>query len=400
MKKKLLLSALVVNFANANFLDNTIDKISKTTDEVKNSISKPKTSKDLKQERFDNIWNRIKDKLVEGSKLYSKKDKAPEKTYIFGEDKQDVQDDIDGVLNDIVEVLIDDDILKYKNKIEEANRKIEKNYENIAEYKEAKVGAPASSLIHTTKDGYDKKIKNAKDEIKILKNEIRIVKQTLKQKFKKIGVKLNAKQIDVLLSRVDGDDIIQMSVVVNLLQQITKQILALMKDSKEDLTQAKRYYGMHLVSVALIVNIQQKYVDKVNKVYLPKLDALTKKATSLIAKTESSIDSENDSNRRAIYQSNLKAQQMTYNVAQMYRKNLTESKNRVLEAMSISKKNLNLAENTYNTVALSKGIYDLITESQLMFKKISQIQMPEIVPFENMQVEKKYKELTKQIMDR
>ena len=400
MKKKLLLSALVVNFANANFLDNTIDKISKTTEAVKNSISKPKTSKDLKQERFDNIWNRIKDKLVEGSKLYSKKDKAPEKTYIFGEDKQDVQDDIDGVLNDIVEVLIDDDILKYKNKIEEANRKIEKNYENIAEYKEAKVGAPASSLIHTTKDGYDKKIKNAKDEIKILKNEIRIVKQTLKQKFKKIGVKLNAKQIDVLLSRVDGDDIIQMSVVVNLLQQITKQILALMKDSKEDLTQAKRYYGMHLVSVALIVNIQQKYVDKVNKVYLPKLDALTKKATSLIAKTESSIDSENDSNRRAIYQSNLKAQQMTYNVAQMYRKNLIESKNRVLEAMNISKKNLNLAENTYNTVALSKGIYDLITESQLMFKKISQIQMPEIVPFENMQVEKKYKELTKQIMDR
>ncbi len=400
MKRKLLLSALVVNFTNANFLDNTIDKISQTTESVKNSITKSKNKIDLKEERFDNIWNRIKDKLVKGSKLYAKKDKAPESTFIFGEDKQDIQDDIDSVLNDIVNVLIDDDILKYKNEIEDINSKIKRDYEKISEYKESKIGAPKNSLVYTTKSGYDKKIKDTKDEIKILQNKIRIIKKSLKRKFTKIGVKLNAKQIDVLLSRVDGDDIIQMSVVINVIKEITNQILKLMKSSNEDLTQAKRYYGMHLVSVALIVNIQQKYIDKLNKEYIPKLDTLITKAKKLIEQTQINIDKESDKNRRAIYLSNLEAQKSTYRVAIMYKQNLLESKKKVIEAQIISKKNLELAENTYNTVALSKGIYDLITQSQLMFNKISQIQMPDIIPFENKQIEKKYKELTQQILDK
>ncbi len=401
MRKKLLLPALIFNFSNSNILDETMDKISKTTEIIRHSgASKELSPRAMRQERFNNIWKQVKDKLVKGSKLYSKKELAPDKTYFFGDDKQDIQDDIDDVLNDIIEVLIDDDILKYKNDIEYINRKIEDDYEKISEYKESKIGAPEKSLMHTTKSGYEQKIKDTKDEIKILKNKIRMIKKSLKQKFAKIGVKLNAKQIDVLLTRVDGDDIIQMSVVINVLKQITKQILTLMKSSNEDLVQAKRYYGMHLVSVALIVNIQQKYINKLDKEYLPKLDALTQKAKKLMEQTEIAIDSEQDSNRKTLYASNLKAQKLTLNVATMYKQNLLQSREKVLQAKVIANRNLALAENTYNTVALSKGIYDLITESQTMFNKISQIQMPDIVPFENTQIESKYRELTKKILSK
>ncbi len=401
MRKKLLLPALIFNFSNSNILDETMDKISKTTEIIRHSgASKELSPRAMRQERFNNIWKQVKDKLVKGSKLYSQKELAPDKTYFFGDDKQDIQDDIDDVLNDIVDVLIDDDILKYKNDIEYINRKIEDDYEKISEYKESKIGAPKKSLIHTTKSGYEQKIKDTKDEIKILKNKIRMIKKSLKQKFAKIGVKLNAKQIDVLLTRVDGDDIIQMSVVINVLKQITKQILTLMKSSNEDLVQAKRYYGMHLVSVALIVNIQQKYINKLDKEYLPKLDALTQKAKKLMEQTEIAIDSEQNSNRKTLYASNLKAQKLTLNVATMYKQNLLQSREKVLQAKVIANRNLALAENTYNTVALSKGIYDLITESQTMFNKISQIQMPDIVPFENTQIESKYRELTKKILSK
>jgi hypothetical protein len=68
------------------------------------------------------------------------------------------------------------------------------------------------------------------------------------------------------------------------------------------------------------------------------------------------------------------------------------------EAQEHTKKNLLLAENTFSTVSLSSGLYNLIRQSQMMFDKISRIQVPEIVPFENLQIEQKYKELTKQIL--
>jgi hypothetical protein len=74
------------------------------------------------------------------------------------------------------------------------------------------------------------------------------------------------------------------------------------------------------------------------------------------------------------------------------------SKARMQEAQEHTKKNLLLAENTFSTVSLSSGLYNLIRQSQMMFDKISRIQIPQIVPFENMQIEQKYKELTKQIL--
>ena len=71
-----------------------------------------------------------------------------------------------------------------------------------------------------------------------------------------------------MLSRVDGDDIIEISLVMETLKHITNQIMILMKESKEELVQAKKYYGMHQVLLELVVYIQQKYIDKSNTIYI------------------------------------------------------------------------------------------------------------------------------------
>ena len=381
---------------NASFLDNASDIFDKIKDKV--SINKD-TSVKTKEERFNEIWKDIKDKLVEGSKLYEKKEKAPESTLIFKKDKDDYNDKIDDVLNDIIDILIDDNLLKYKNDIAKIEKEIKQKEEKLAEYKEERIGAPKQSKIHTTKSDYDEKIKNTQDEIEILKNKKRIIYKKLKEDFKRVGVQLDTKQIDIILDRVDGDDIIQMSLVMDVLKQITAQILELMQDSNEDLVQAKRYYGMHLVSLALIVHIQDKYIQKIDKVYIPKLNKLIEKSKKIIEQTETAIDKETSDTRRKIYESNLKAQKLTLKVANLYKKHLQDAKTSVLNAQYTAKKNLDLAENTYSTVSLSSGLYDLIKENENMFNKISQIQMPDIVPFENMQIQKKYKELTKKMME-
>jgi hypothetical protein len=274
-------------------------------------------------------------------------------------------------------------------------KEISQNKSDILKYREKRVGAPKVSAIYTTKFGYAHKIEETQNENGILENEIRIIKNNLKKNFADIGVNLSAEQIEVLLTRVDGDDIIQISLVMETLKHITNQILVLMKASKEELSQAKKYYGMHQVLLELVVYIQQKYIDKCNAVYIPKIDTMINTSAQMMETTKYSMDNDEDSRRRSIYNKNLDAQALTHKVAILYRKDIVASKDNMMEAQKIAKANLNLSKNTYQTVMLSADLFDLINESQNMFAEVSKIQVPNLVPFENFQMEQKYRELTK-----
>jgi len=352
----------------------------------------------MQQEHFESIWNKIKDELVESAELYDKKDKVPNSAF-WATDKKDINDDIDDILNDIIKTLINDDLLEYKKRVEKLNKNIKKYEKKVSEYREERVGAPNESMIHTTKEDYDKKIKETMDEITLAKNQIRIIQNSLKQSFKEIDVNLTLEQIDTLLVRADGYDIIQVSLVMNVLKQITNQILSLMKSSDEDLVQAKRYYGMHLMSLTLVVHIQQRYLDAVDNIYNIKLNKIIKRNRAIINETEQAIRFETNSDRKAIYKNNLEAQKLIFKVTDLYRNQLIASRNQMKKAQDEAKKNILVAENTYRTVALSSSLYRLVSQNRLVFDKISKIQIPEIVPFQNSQMKKQYQVLQKEILE-
>ena len=349
-----------------------------------------------KEQRMNQIWDKVYDELEEGAVYVDKLNNAPDSAWLE-EDKEDVQEDINKLFEMIVNGLIEDDLLIYKTKMEKLKKEISENKSDILKYREKRVGAPDSSKIYSTKSDFDTKITETKNENTILENEIRIIKDNLKNDFKEIGVNLSSEQIDVLLTRVDGDDIIQISLVMETLKHITNQIMLLMKESKEELTQAKKYYGMHQVLLELVVYIQQKYIDKSNKVYIPKIDKMIIDSAEMIANTSRLRDMEEDTRRRSIYSNNIDAQKLTNKAAKRYKHDLIASRNNMIEAQKISKANLKLSKNTYATVLLSADLFDLISESQSMFEEVSKIQVPNLLPFENIQMEQKYRELTEKL---
>jgi len=352
----------------------------------------------IQQKRFESVWNKIKDELIESSELYDKRDKVPNSAF-WGTDKSDITHDIDDILNEIINRLMSDDLLEYKEKIEELNKEIKKHEKQQAEYREERIGAPDESLIHTTKEGYDKKIKESMDEITLQKNQIKIIENHLKENFQAMNIDLSIEQIDILLVRADGYDIIQVSLIMNILKEITNQILILMKNSDEDLVQAKRYYGMHLMSLALVVHIQQRYLDAVDSVYAVKLKKIVKRNQIIIRETQESIRRETNRDRKSIYKSNLEAQKLIFNVVDLYQQQLLSSRNQMKKAQDEAKKNILVAENTYKTVALSSSLYKLVVQNRLIFDKISQIQMPNIVPFKTIQMKKQYRVLQQEILE-
>jgi len=399
--KPFYLIALLISSVSADWKSDMLERSHQIYNDTKDKTillykENVETHPLTKEERMNKAWDNVYDDLEEGAKNIDRYNNAPESTWI-GTDKEDVQKDINKLFEMIVNGLIEDDLLIYKTKMASLKKEISNNKSDILKYREKRVGAPKSSSIYTTRTGYDEKIDETQKENVILENEIRIIKSDLKNNFKEIGVNLTAEQIEVLLTRVDGDDIIQISLVMETLKHITNQILELMKASKEELKQAKKYYGMHQVLLELVVYIQQQYIDKCDNIYLPKIDKMITDSAQMMANTTRLKEQEEDTRRRSIYYTNLDAQMLTHKAAKLYRNEIVASRDNMREAQQISKANLQLSKNTYATVLLSADLFDLITESQSMFEEVSKIQVPNLVPFENFQMEQKYRELTEKL---
>jgi hypothetical protein len=356
----------------------------------------PVTPKENREVYLEAAWESVVDDLKEGTVYIDQKKHLPDTAWI-GRDRKDVQEDINKLFERIIQGLVGQRVKEDQDAIAALRHKIDENRQMILLYREKRIGAPQSSVLHTTKSEYDKKIEALKEENRIWQNDIRIRKERLQKRFADIGVTLSLDQVDVLLARVDGNDIIQMAMVMDTLKYITRQIEKLMKQSSEELKQAKRYYGMHQVLLELIVYMQQQYIDRCNNVYIPKVRSIIRQAEGMIIHTETLKRQEEDRRRAAVYARNIEALKWTLKVAKQYEADLAASRDRMKEAQKVALANLTLSRNTYETVSLSSDLYALISESQEMFMTVSRIQVPQIVPFDNLQLKRKYQEITQKL---
>jgi hypothetical protein len=348
------------------------------------------------KDQKDAIWEEAFEELSEGAEHIIRLEKAPNSSWIEA-DKVDIQEDINAILENMTHILIGDELSLYSEKIATIQESIQLNRKQIIGYREKELIAPKESIFHTTKAQYEKKIARLKEENTMHQKEIALVKERLRKRFFAIGITLDSEQIDLLVSRIDGNDIIKISLIMDMLKYITSQIMHLMQASQEELEEAKKYYGMHLICLELVVYIQEKYIHKVDKEYLPKINQIITQSETMMKQTQMLKANDDNYQRRETYEHNFKMQKLTYNTAKLYQRDLLASKKQMHHAQNRSKADLLLSQNTYKTVMLSSQLYHLISKSQENFQEISQIQMPTILPFQNEQIRRKYKELTKMI---
>lgn len=347
---------------------------------------------DEEDERFRQMWSQLFSEMQDGVQLVDKIKQAPQSRF-FGEDKQSLQEDLDKILDKMV-VLEDENINDYRHKIAEIDDYIATSKANIARYREQRITAPRSHMVKTTKEAYDKKIAQEQENIKLYRQESQRIKIYLRERLQDMGIKLSQEQVEVLLSRVDGDDIIQMSVVFDVLKKITQRLMQLTRESGEDIQQARKYYGMHVVLLEMVNYMQDKYIEQVDKIYIPRIDTIINKTLATRNTAQARLKEQTGPGRRTIYQKNIQAQTLTLKAARLYKNNLEEQKAKVRKAQQVIKKDLQLAQNTYDTVELSADFLSVLKTSQASFDVLMNLQVPEIVPFENLQMKNKFQELS------
>ena len=215
--------------------------------------------------------------------------------------------------------------------------------------------------------------------------------------FDAYGVKLAPSQAEVLLSRVDASDVIQMTTVFSVISSMTRQFEKANVQSGENIEVAKKYYGMYIVLLELQMHIQGQYLARLANNYIPGIELIMEEAKELRKDTAREIKASKEVRYRRVYEKNLRSQDLTIEVTNFYRDVLQKDAAKVARAKLLLKKHYGVAKNTLRTVQVSSDLSALISKNEALYQEVMELQVPDLVPFENLQVQEKFEAVTERL---
>jgi hypothetical protein len=383
----------------------TVDLWNKTKDSVGGYVGletgpaepdKEATQQAERNPYFGQIWQGVTPRINKVLALEEKRKTLPDTSWL-GESKKSTQSELDKLLDEAVDILSLSESNQIREKIRDLEQDIETLKSNIADYRQAKVGAPLDSTWKTTVDGYDRKIKSAKEQIAYKEQQIIELQGDFGKSLEKIGIHLSKEQLDVLFSSVVGDDIMQASLVYENVKLVNEQLMQLTISSEEDFTISKRYYGMYVVLVKILHHMQDSFVQDVDNKYVPKIAEIEKEVQTIQTSTQNLLRRENDAKRREHLTANLEAQKLTLKTADLYKEHLGNQREKMVKAREKTFADLQVAENTYATVTVSSELVSLLRSSQKAFEILQNMQTPDLLIFENLQMKQEFAVLTDKI---
>ena len=332
---------------------------------------------------------------------------VPEKAWLRT-DKRKVAEDINGILDKTISILDVPGLVKLRQDYRKIEDAIIIEQDHISKLRESRLLAPegdssftrfiptqrARQWTATTTGDFDTLIESRQENLKKYQSEMRNIEIQMSESLSKIGIDLNPEQVEFWLSSVIGDDILSMSIVFSNTKEVTNLLAKLTKESGENMNYAKRYYGMLVMLHQMVINMQERFILKVDDDILPKLSAFSKEADNNIKEATSLIKS---GGSRASLESNIKANELTKQTIELYQRIVTDHRNKVSEALKISTQEMRVAINTYNTVRLSSDVMALIREGLDTFETILSLQIPAADEFQNNEIREEFRKLSERM---
>jgi len=352
------------------------------------------TQQSGKNPYFGQIWDEVTPRITEILAIEQVQETLPE-TGWFSDSKQSSQNKLNQLLDEAVELLSLSDSNQIRQQIRGLEQDIIDLKNMIADYRQAQVSAPVESTWKTTVAQYNDKIVDLQDQIAQKYQQIDKLKANFGQSLQKIGIYLSDEQLDILFASVVGDDIIQASLVYENVKLVNEQLMALTVSSKEDFTISKRYYGMYVVLLKILFHMQDNFVNDIDSKYIPKIAEIVADVQTIKAKTQNLLRG-NDKHRNSLL-ANLEAQQLTLKTADLYKQHLASQRQKMVTARDKTFGDLQVAENTYETVTVSSELVNLLRTSQKAFEILQNMQTPDLLIFENLQMKQEFAILTEKL---
>ncbi|MDP5030575.1 hypothetical protein [Paraglaciecola sp.] len=327
----------------------------------------------------------------------------------FSRDKSSANKDLDETINEVIQLLDAPEIGRSRINYRILEQKTIQEYNEIARLQEQRLFAPSGEATFIadnvpfakvkewtakTRGDFDALIALRKDNIATHKESMNAILLDMQKLFYSMGIEFDAEQIEVWLSSVVGDSVLSMSVVFNSIKQITQQLEVATVDSGENLSFAKRYYGMVVILHKLMLKMQTDFLTTIDNAYLPKLVNFKNEANAVIKESEKLLRS---GGNRETLELNIQSNKMTIKVIDLYASLLKEQRSKIFEAMQITQREYEVSNNTYKTVNLSSQVSQLIKQGRNTFQTLINLQIPSAQPFQNEEMKEQFRLLSQRL---
>lgn len=359
----------------------------------------------LKSNKTDDNPLELQDK-IDSLKIYvekitdlKKEEEEASSFTIIGKSKKDYRIKIDEVLSEIEIILFDGEVVNYAEKIRKVKGQIiSLESRKVILNEDLVFASDKKKLLGSSKDD----IQNEINEIdRVINNSYKLIDKLeydLKKKLSFLGIEITREQIRVMTTRVDGDELAKSFAIFDVTKQVSTTLGELVKKNSFSAPTTVKYYGTYVILTEILAFSQREYIRKIEDVYRPAIKKIENDVYSSIDFAEESIESAKSDSNKKILQQNIKSNRFTLKVLNQYDEILETQKESLEKASEITKEQITVAYSTYDTAANSANLVSLINETEHSFNKILDMQLPEIIPFENTELELKFQEISGQIL--
>ena len=213
-----------------------------------------------------------------------------------------------------------------------------------------------------------------------------------------LGISLTREQIRVMTTRVDGDDLSKTFAIFDITKQISNTLGRLMKQNLFSAETTVQYYGIYVILCEILGYSQRTYISKIDKVYLPAIERIEDDIEKSLKFTNDAIKKSTSEDNKIVLQKNIKSNKFSLKVLKQYVNILVEQKQSLTDAFKNTQEQISVAYSSYDTAAISANLLNLINQTQNAFDKIMNLQMPKIIPFSNVSLQRKFEELSDKLV--
>lgn len=344
-------------------------------------------------------WGSLTETLSDALSLRDKQETLPASSW-FGADRTSNARKIDELLDRALEILAQGRAGDLRRQALELRAEIPKLRLEADGLRNQRISAPESSRLPwvRTRAKIDERLSELEGEIADRERALSAVNAQLAEALHGLGLQLDDRQIDILLSSVTGDDLLQNAVVFSNVRAMVEKLAELSREDRDNLEINRRYSGLYLVLNDLLIHTQEELVRRIDGEYKPRLGEIGREAEALRkeALAKASQAGYSDSQKKS-FALNAESNAMTLRVAELYTRLLDSQRKGILDNLADLRRSRDLAENTYRTVRSSGDLRNLIRSGLELFDSIHALSMPEILPFENEAIRREFEEINKRL---
>ena len=344
-------------------------------------------------------WGNLTETLSDALSLRDGQETLPDSAW-FGADKSSNAKKIDDLLDKALEILVQGQAEDLRRQAVALRAEIPELRLEADALRNQRISAPETSRLPwvKTRSKIDARLSELDGEITGRERALSAVNAQLAEALRGLGLQLDDRQIDVLLSSVTGDDLLQNAVVFANVRLMVEKLAELSREDRENLEINRRYSGLYLVLNDLLIHTQEELVRKIDGEYKPRLSEIEREAETLRKEAlDKAAQAGYSEAQKKSFALNAESNAMTLCVAGLYVQLLDAQRKGILDHLAALRRNRDLAENTYRTVRSSGDLRNLIRSGLELFDSIHALSMPEMLPFENETIRREFEEINKRL---